>query len=57
MVTNIMEGLHKKCEQYWPETGSKECGPFKITLVDRQPFADYTIRTFNIAVSWWLVYN
>ena len=32
MVTNTVEGGQKKCEHYWPEQGTKEYGPFKVTL-------------------------
>ena len=41
MVTNLKEGTKKKCEQYWPNSGSKEFGPFKVTLTEQQVFADY----------------
>ena len=51
MVTNTMEGGQKKCEQYWPEQGTKEYGPFKVTLTDQQVFADYTIRQLFVSVS------
>ena len=51
MVTNTMEGGQKKCEHYWPEQGTKEYGPFKVTLTDQQVFADYTIRQLFVSVS------
>ena len=51
MVTNTVEKGQQKCEQYWPEEGTKEFGPFKVTLADRQVFADYTIRQLFISVS------
>lgn len=51
MVTNLSEGRQKMCEQYWPTTGSAEYGPFMITLVETQVFADYTIRSFQLVVS------
>ena len=51
MVTNTMEGGQNKCEHYWPEQGSKEYGPFKVTLTDQQVFADYTIRELFVSVS------
>ena len=51
MVTNTMEGGQKKCEQYWPEQGTQEYGPFKVTLTDQQVFADYTIRQLFVSVS------
>ena len=51
MVTNLKEGNKKKCEQYWPDTGSKYCGPFKVTLTEQQVFADYITRTMQVTVS------
>ena len=51
MVTNLKESNKKKCEQYWPESGSTNFGPFKITLTEQQVFPDYTIRTLQLTVS------
>ena len=51
MVTNILERGQQKCEQYWPDEGTKEYGPFKVTLADQQVFADYTIRQLFVSVS------
>ena len=51
MVTNTTEGGQNKCEHYWPEQGTKEYGPFKVTLTDQQVFADYTIRELFVSVS------
>ena len=51
MVTNLKEGSRAKCEQYWPELGTQEYGPFKVTLTDQQVFADYTIRQLFVSVS------
>ena len=50
MLTNIKEGNKVKCEQYWPDSGSKNYGPFKVTLVEYQMFADYVIRTLEVTV-------
>lgn len=50
MLTNLMEGRQRKCEQYWPESGSEEYGPFMVTLIEEQVFADYTIRTMHLVV-------
>ena len=50
MVTNVMEGNRIKCQQYWPESGKKDFGPFQVTITDQQIFADYTIRTLSILV-------
>ena len=51
MVTNLKESNKKKCEQYWPESGSTTFGPFKVTLTEHQVFADYCIRTMQVSVS------
>ena len=51
MVTNLKEGNKRKCEQYWPETGSTTYGPFKVTLTEQQVFADYNVRTMQVSVS------
>ena len=51
MVTNIKEAKKTKCQQYWPDSDSKEFGQFRITLADQQIFADYTIRLLQVEVS------
>ena len=52
MVTNIMEGKTKKCEQYWPEGGSGQSyGPFNVCVVEQQIFVDYIIRTIQLVVN------
>ena len=51
MVTNTVERGQQKCEQYWPDEGTKEYGPFKVTLTDQHVFADYTIRQLFVTVS------
>ena len=50
MVTNLKEGHRKKCDQYWPETGTINYGPFKITLTEQKILTDYCVRTFLITV-------
>ena len=50
MLTNVVEGGQRKCEQYWPDQEPQEYGPFTVTLVDQQVFADYIIRTLNVTV-------
>ena len=51
MVTNLKEGNKVKCQQYWPEAGTNEFGPFKVIITDQQTFADYVIRVFTVSVS------
>lgn len=50
MVTNLQENTRTKCERYWPEMGSEQHGPFKLTLIQTQTFADYVIREFQMEV-------
>ena len=51
MLTNCEEGGRVKCEQYWPESGKKNYGPFLVIITDKQILADYTVRSFMITVS------
>ena len=51
MLTNLVEGGNVKCLQYWPDTDSKSYGPFKVTITDKQMFADHWIRVFQVEVS------
>ena len=51
MVTDTIEKGQKKCEQYWPDSGSQQYGPFRVTLTEQQVFADYIIRTMQLEVS------
>ncbi|XP_067679069.1 multiple epidermal growth factor-like domains protein 11 [Haliotis asinina] len=51
MLANIMEDGRRRCEPYWPnEQGedTKTFGPWKITVADSCPLADFTIRTLTI---------
>lgn len=50
MLNSAAEGKLKKSEIYWPEGGSREYGPFMVTPVECQIFADYTIRTMQLVV-------
>ena len=51
MVTNLKERNRTKCEQYWPDSGSQEFGPFQVTLSDQQILSDYTTRSLQVEVS------
>ena len=51
MLTNLEENNKIKCEQYWPESGKKQFGPFTVAITDQQILADYTIRTLEASVS------
>ena len=50
MVTNVKEEKKVKCQQYWPESVTKDHGPFRVTLADEQILTDYTIRELQLTV-------
>ena len=50
MVTNLKEGTKIKCQKYWPESGTRNFGPFQITISEEQTLADYTTRTLLVQV-------
>ncbi|XP_064386164.1 uncharacterized protein LOC135334777 [Halichondria panicea] len=50
MLTNLMENNKIKCEQYWPESGKKQFGPFTVAITDQQILADYTMRTLEASL-------
>ena len=51
MITNLEEGGKIKCQQYWPESGRCQYGPFEVNLTDEQIMTDYTIRKLEAQVS------
>ena len=52
MVTNLVESNKTKCQQYWPNEGFKNFGPFIVTTTDQQVFANYIIRLLQLEVSY-----
>ena len=50
MVTNVKEEKKVKCQQYWPESVTKDHGPFRVTIADEQILTDYTIRELQLTV-------
>ena len=50
MVTNLKEGNRIKCQQYWPESGRCEYGPFEVSITDYQVYADYIVRELIVNV-------
>ena len=50
MITNLEEGSKKKCQQYWPDSGTENIGPFQVTITEQQVLADYTIRKLTVKV-------
>ena len=52
MVTNIADGMSKKCEKYWPEDSSvRSFGPFNVSVLEQHNFVDCIIRHIQLAVS------
>ncbi|XP_064393132.1 uncharacterized protein LOC135340597 isoform X2 [Halichondria panicea] len=50
MLTNLEENNKIKCEQYWPDSGKKQFGPFTVAITDQQILADYTVRTLEASL-------
>ncbi|XP_034171587.1 putative receptor-type tyrosine-protein phosphatase mosPTP-1 isoform X2 [Osmia lignaria lignaria] len=48
MITNLVERGRKKCDMYWPKTGSETYGYIQVTLLREDVMATYTIRTLQI---------
>ena len=55
MVTNLVESSKTKCQQYWPDEGSENFGPFIVTTTDQQVFANYIIRLLQLEVSYFSI--
>ena len=50
MITNVIEEGKVKCQQYWPDSDTKDYGPFSVTLSDEQVLTDYTVRKMHVKV-------
>ena len=48
MVTNLIEDGRHKCEQYWPDVGTRSYGDMTVQKLEEEQYADFTIRPFNI---------
>ena len=50
MLTQLKEGNQTKSQQYWPDEGSTNYGPFTVTLKERITLIDYVARTLEVQV-------
>ena len=50
MITNLEERGKTKCQQYWPDSHTKNFGPFEVSITKEQILADYTIRNLTVQV-------
>ena len=50
MITNLEEGGKNKCQQYWPDSRTRNFGPFQVSMVDEWILAHYTIRILIVQV-------
>ncbi|XP_019855556.1 PREDICTED: receptor-type tyrosine-protein phosphatase alpha-like, partial [Amphimedon queenslandica] len=50
MVTNVKEEGKVKCQQYWPDSDTKDYGPFSVTLSDEQVLTEYIIRKIHLTL-------
>ncbi|XP_071799455.1 receptor-type tyrosine-protein phosphatase T-like isoform X3 [Asterias amurensis] len=48
MLTNLLEGVKGKCEQYWPDK-ALSYGKITVTLVKEVKRVDYIIRDFSLS--------
>ncbi|XP_068670555.1 receptor-type tyrosine-protein phosphatase F-like [Montipora foliosa] len=48
MLTKLEERGRRKCDQYWPERGTKNYGPIQVKLKETLNMSHYTLRKFVI---------
>lgn len=48
MLTKLEERGRRKCDQYWPERGTKNYGAIQVTLKETLHMSHYTVRKFMI---------
>eukprot|EP00794_Sanderia_malayensis_P003701 gene3701-4221_t len=51
MVTNCDEGGRKKCEQYWPLSGSLTFGTIQVSVSESTQFPNFTMSDLSILYS------
>ena len=50
MLTDLKEKKKVKCHKYWPDSGTRSFGPFKVTISEQQRLVDYTSRNLLLEV-------
>ena len=50
MLTDLKEKKKVKCHKYWPDSGTRSFGPFKVTITEQQRLVDYTSRNLLLEV-------
>jgi len=48
-VFYVICNKQRKCEQYWPDSGTKSYGEINVESIDVETFADFKIRKFLIS--------
>ncbi|XP_062566506.1 receptor-type tyrosine-protein phosphatase epsilon-like isoform X15 [Saccostrea cucullata] len=49
MLTNLIEGMKKKCEKYWPDLDIEMMsGKFKLQLLQEKTYAYYVVRRIKV---------
>ncbi|XP_057298929.1 uncharacterized protein LOC130629666 isoform X1 [Hydractinia symbiolongicarpus] len=48
MATNLVERSKRKCEQYWPTSGTQQYGDMQVTLTFTDSFTDVVVRSFSL---------
>ncbi|XP_053385844.1 receptor-type tyrosine-protein phosphatase kappa-like [Mercenaria mercenaria] len=50
MLTNLEESKKMKCQQYWPDRGSRSIyGDIIVTSIAEKVFSDFVVREFTVA--------
>lgn len=50
MLINLMEGDTIRCQQYWPDCGYENYGPFQVTITHCKQYPHYCVRQLHLKV-------
>ncbi|GAA54688.1 receptor-type tyrosine-protein phosphatase S [Clonorchis sinensis] len=50
-LTDLIEQAERRCDQYWPNTGSYQYGDITVTQLETTDLAYYVVRTFVVQKS------